>query len=406
MTMETLIGGLSATQSWPPSGHGAAWGAARSMGVQHGRQGRATRRFAPKTGAGVNQMDNKKLRGAVARKAALASKAARAGSSASQTDLDRVKTEAPLDKARGPYLATAGAEAAKTVKATKASLATPLTLAAESPRVVSAVQSPALFVLDTLAYTPDMSLAPVPAPAQDKPARAAPVGKDHPAREFTEKLGRVCDATYEGVNSVASRLMHTYKDLRRGIVSAIHEAVTWAATGPTSDPTVRAADLTFPMDSVLKATEVMDKFKGDAITPENMHYLTVGTSIRRRMDEEGHGMGAAPTNESSSVARRLATGTISLENPWRGFPNWEASRRNREESQVYNEYLDRTYGRSELDSVSKRIWVYAAQDGKATPEWVRTRGSEDIQQFAQDIAWMRTCMADMANKLREISASR
>lgn len=427
MTMETLIGGSAAPQSWPPGGSSASWEAARAMGVQQGRQARAARRFVHKTGAGVNKLDNKKLRSAVQRKSAHSATSARAAAPDPRSGRDRITIQAPADKGHPGLLAghravpdakvieaAELAKAAQVTTAAEALLAAPLTLSAQAAEPEPAEYPLGPWAFDTLVFVPDLPVMALPFPSEKSPSPAASSVNGRTAgREVTEKLGRFCDAVYGGVHSAASGLMRAYADLRQGIVSAVNKAMAWTPisnparapqAAPATAPVLRAGDLTVSLDSALKATAVMDEFKGDAVTKANMHYLTESGSFRHMADEQGRGMGAGFSRDPSSLARRLATAALNAKNPWSIIPGWASSDLHRAEHAEYTQYLNATYPQSEFEAVEQRIRVYAAQDQAAVSALVEASGSEGMQQFAQDIAWMRRTLADLSSKLKEISS--
>jgi hypothetical protein len=394
------------------------------MSAQPGRQARAARRFLPKTGAGVNQLDNKKLRGAVQRKSAQAAASARAVASLPQSGGDRVMIQAPVDKAHAalpawphrPAPHTKAIESAELPKAAQANMtaealhAAPLTRAAEAVEIEPVEPLPGPWAFDTLVFVPDMPVMPVPFPSRGTPSPAGPSAN---ALDVTEKLGRFCDAVYGGVSSAAASLMRAYVDLRQGIVSAVNKAMAWtplsnlaqaSKAAPATAAVLRAGDLTVSLDSALKATAVMDQFKGDAVTKANLHYLTESGPFRHMMDEQGRGMGADFSRDPSSLARRLATAALNARNPWSIIPGWASSDLHRAEHAEYTQYLNATYPQSEFEAVEQRIRVYASQAQAAVSALVESSDGEAMQQFAQDIAWMRRALADLSGKLKEISS--
>jgi hypothetical protein len=423
--MQTLIGGSAAPQSWPPGGSGASWEAARAMTVQQGRQARAARRFVHKTGAGVNKLDNKKLRSAVQRKSTQSAMSARAVASTPRSGRDRVTIQAPADQVHaalptGPHRAvppTKAIESAELAKgprvdtAAEALHAAPLTRAAEAVEPASAEPLPGPWAFDTLVFVPDMPVLVLPFPSRSTPSSAESSVK---GLDVAEKLGRFCDGVYGGMHSAASSLMRVYVDLRQGVVSAVNKALAWtplssparaSKAAPATAPVLRASDLTVCLDSALKATAVMDRFKGDAVTRANMHYLTESGSFRHMADEQGRGMGADFSRDPSSLARRLATAALNAKNPWSIIPGWASSDLHRAEHAEYTQYLNAVYPQAEFEAVEQRIRVYAAQDQAAVSALVESSGSEGMQQFAQDIAWMRRALVDLSSKLKEISSS-
>jgi hypothetical protein len=301
------------------------------------------------------------------------------------------------------------------------------------PVLPAAVLAPVLAPISEMVYAPapvsgTAHGAAVPAAGQAGPARPAAAAAGRHRLDALETLGRFCDAVYTGVNSAASGIRRACASMVERLVAAASSAKdsnsqpgpTQAARGGAAmgaaAPGFSGADLAWSLDSALKATEVVEAFQGEGATYDNLRYLTGSLAFRTEADREGRGMGST-AKASDSLMRRLTTGAQSAEDPWRIIPaaatsaqfdavraDYRAYRRAAypefEDVKAYlNAFGDPTQAQEAIERMESRDFDDASSDLDADHV-------KEIERFAQNVAWMRRCLAAMSAYLKMLDERR